>query len=196
MNYSEPGAKYTVKEGGSVLARLRVDFTPISWTYTGVHLASLSAGLWWFLSGSALRVVTYVYGDDPRASLAFGQLTLASVSLFIVLVHYLFSQPALARKLNPRVVRVSARVSIVIAVSLSLVAGFIGLIGGIGLDSGTPFPWWQWFWAALVWVVPLLAVAVGSVAVSRAVAGHPASSAACFVSFLVALPLIMVLSPI
>ncbi|WP_156458809.1 hypothetical protein [Microbacterium sp. Leaf179] len=176
------------------MVRLNASPALLRLSYVIAYVASLIAGLWWFVSGSAFTIVTYIYGEDPRASLVDGQLKLAVVCLSTVLVHYFFSRPSVARQLNPRVARIFSRVSIGAAAPFALVAGALGLFGGVGLDPGTPFPWWQWFWTALAWVLPLFAVAVGSISVSAAVAGRPSSATAWQISFLALVPLVMILS--
>lgn len=157
----------------------------VSGSFVAVNLATLLIAGWWFASGSVRTIIGYEYGDDPRATLALGQLWFTVLCMGLLLIQVVFALPTIRRRLTPLVTRLVAVVQSALAAIALLGAGLLGLAGGIGVSD---FPWLTWAGLVLAWATPFIAIAVGAVFVAHARMDSRARGSAFLVVFLFCFP--------
>lgn len=155
--------------------------------YAIVSAAGLLIGLGWFF-GSAVRSVLYSPVEtQPGNVLVTGQFTLTLVSFGLLFGHLVFAYARVRGRLDRRGVRWVSLIQILIAALAIFGAGFLSLLGGVDSVS-------RLAGVCLVWSMPFIANAVGTICVWAARLDRPRLVTGWALAYLALYPFVLFLA--
>ncbi|MFJ4036921.1 hypothetical protein ACIPVB_02455 [Microbacterium sp. NPDC090007] len=158
----------------------------VNGVYAVVSASSLLVAFAWFFSGSVRILLSGVSGEESGHTLVQGQLTLTLLSFGLLFGHLVFALAGARERLDARWVRWVGLLHSFASVTAVLSAGFLGLLGGI--DSFARFAG-----VVLLWSMPFIAGAVGSIGVWAARLGRRRLAAGWTVTYLASFPFVLFL---
>ncbi|MDT0116608.1 hypothetical protein Q9R20_06350 [Microbacterium sp. PRF11] len=158
----------------------------VNGVYAVVSASSLLVAFAWLFSGSVRIVLSGVSGGESGAALVQGQSTLTLLSFGLLFGHLVFALAGARERLDARWVRWVGLLHILASALAVLSAGFFGLLGGI--ESFTRF-----VGVVLLWSMPFIASAVGSIGVWAARLGRRRLAAGWTVMYLASFPFVLFL---
>lgn len=144
----------------------------------------------------AMRLVGFTEDDKLPDAFASAQLQLLGLSLLLTATQLVFLVPFARRRIH-RVVSGFVIGALVVEAGLQMLfAGWLGLIGGIGLKPGEAFPTVSWAALTTASAIPTIALASGAAIVRLSIAPNPRprSAMAVFIAMLLLLGFVMPLA--